>query len=523
MKEMRPGFGQVISGQCSYYDVASGSGPFEGKKKAKVATHSPQTPSIGGSALTLATPTGPHGGPHGAQSVWGGGSSDSFASSGGGQVEYPRVKRARRQLDLEGGPGRLGERSAASERLSLGIQPLSPLAAFEPSFGLEFADPPSMGNPGQQVSQQEAQTQFCQDLRQQQQLQQQQVSIRSSASGVAKGDQALSSGEGRDPRQPPAPAPAPAPAPKRGNYRCSKCGQLKKGHICPFAKKPKDPAGTSAGGALQQQQQQQQQVCVPVMTPPRHSRRQTRQASTSASASANASNGGGKSKGNKAGDFGPSTPPMREPKRQMKTTFTITRGTRIEYKSPPQSQQSLLLGPPGQTLDEPYPGPLGLPSAFEGPWRVVHPNGSALHQQAAPSSAALAPMQPMSPQPHYRTRAQINLTRQADTKVREKETLDSWLMTMFAQLDPLTLLSVGQVCRHWRRIAKYVWNYVTDIKLEKENADKELHRILWHAKNLERLVIFKDAKEVSLTFKPSETPDQRMKRAKRGMRQMMMK
>ena len=113
--------------------------------------------------------------------------------------------------------------------------------------------------------------------------------------------------------------------------------------------------------------------------------------------------------------------------------------------------------------------------------------------------------------------------RQADTKVREKETLDSWLMTMFAQLDPLTLLSVGQVCRHWRRIAKYVWNYVTDIKLEKENAEKELHRILWHAKNLERLVIFKDAKEVSLTFKPSETPDQRMKRAKRGMRQMMMK
>ena len=246
---MRPGFGQVISGQCSYYDVASGSGPFEGKKKAKVATHSPQTPSIGGSALTLATPTGPHGGPHGAQSVWGGGSSDSFASSGGGQVEYPRVKRARRQLDLEGGPGRLGERSAASERLSLGIQPLSPLAAFEPSFGLEFADPPSMGNPGQQVSQQEAQTQFCQDLRQQQQLQQQQVSIRSSASGVAKGDQALSSGEGRDPRQPPAPAPAPAPAPKRGNYRCSKCGQLKKGHICPFAKKPKGQAGTMTGEA----------------------------------------------------------------------------------------------------------------------------------------------------------------------------------------------------------------------------------------------------------------------------------
>ena len=264
MKEMRPGFGQVISGQCSYYDVASGSGPFEGKKKAKVATHSPQTPSIGGSALTLATPTGPHGGPHGAQSVWGGGSSDSFASSGGGQVEYPRVKRARRQLDLEGGPGRLGERSAASERLSLGIQPLSPLAAFEPSFGLEFADPPSMGNPGQQVSQQEAQTQFCQDLRQQQQLQQQQVSIRSSASGVAKGDQALSSGEGRDPRQPPALAPAPAPAPKRGNYRCSKCGQHKKGHICPFAKKPKVQAGAIAGGASAQagtsgsvQQQQQ--------------------------------------------------------------------------------------------------------------------------------------------------------------------------------------------------------------------------------------------------------------------------
>ena len=39
------------------------------------------------------------------------------------------------------------------------------------------------------------------------------------------------------------------PTLKRGDYKCSKCGQLKKGHICPFAKKPKGQAGTMTGEA----------------------------------------------------------------------------------------------------------------------------------------------------------------------------------------------------------------------------------------------------------------------------------
>ena len=59
-------------------------------------------------------------------------------------------------------------------------------------------------------------------------------------------------------------APGAEPASKGRNYRCSKRGQHKKGHICPFAKKPKVQAGAIAGGASAQagtsgsvQQQQQ--------------------------------------------------------------------------------------------------------------------------------------------------------------------------------------------------------------------------------------------------------------------------
>mmetsp|Transcript_13448 Transcript_13448/g.37786 ORF Transcript_13448/g.37786 Transcript_13448/m.37786 type:complete len:325 (-) Transcript_13448:216-1190(-) len=289
-----------------------------------------------------------------------------------------------------------------------------------------------------------------------------------------------------------------ASGPKRGNYRCSKCGQLKKGHICPMKKAttcktvPQQAGGSrnpgtahdeGGRGAYGHLAGDQAGVVEPylasgaMMTPPRQGGRPGGSSSPSSTTT---------------GYFapqqhtrGPGTPPMMTPpQRQVRNlTFTIARGTRIAYKSPPQQRfvaqtQSPLLRSPRRVPLSPGPGgQVHYGQAGAGAGRALHPQVRS-----------------------------------------QREVMDAWLINVFAKLDPTALLTVGQVCSHWRKVAKYVWNYVTDIKLEKSSAERNLPRVLWHARNLERLTVAKGDKAVNLVFKPTETPEARLKRATKAVK-----
>lgn len=280
-------------------------------------------------------------------------------------------------------------------------------------------------------------------------------------------------------------ATAASQGPKRGNYKCSKCGQLKKGHICPFVK-------TKGKGNSKQQQMQMQMQSMAALADSQsldnnasdHQRmlsatmgpggmnlaaynsrmsqmQQQQQQQPSASnhnvggfavtptsqrvkGGASGSGGGGRQRG-----LSPGTPshmmshntnvfltPQKQ--KQPNLTFTIAQGNRIEYRSPRQ---------------------------LAGAVHVSHNNNNNDDHSNYPAGASGA-------QGGYTSNV----------------VMDEWLSRVFAQLDPVSLLSAAQVCKHWQKVASYVWNYVTDIKLEIDSGKSQLPKVvLKHAQKLESL------------------------------------
>ena len=383
MRELQPGFGQVSGGQCSYYKPVPSSlddAPVTRRRARDLGASSSEAAANddkghkndivnnnnnnnnGGSMFSPGTPEFMR--QHQQQGYWGGASpapAEHHQRQHQGQVNYPRVKRARRQLDLDqGGAGAAGRDGGRDME-----HRLSPLASFEPSFGMG-------AYPGEQV---------C---------------------------------------QPASPPPPPPPQQqqqglKRGNYRCSKCGQLKKGHVCPFKKQAK--ASTN----------QQQQSPSPGRGGQRGSRGELYHSGGAAMADPYEGSlvmtpprqGGPGAGGYRIPGTPPiSTPPLHRPRA---ITFTITRGSRIAYKSPPQ-QQRFVRDHRGQGAST--SGGLAASGQVSG-----SPTGAALR----------APPNPQLPAIFSRP---------------QREVMDSWLVNCFATLEPEDLLTCSRVCSHWRKLAK---------------------------------------------------------------------
>ena len=215
-------------------------------------------------------------------------------------------------------------------------------------------------------------------------------------------------------------------APRRGKYKCSKCGQPKKGHICPFAntkgkgKQAQSMAGLAGtSGSALSPGSSQMLGSGPLGGDPNFANYNKMRASAVCQPSISQSfmQGGTSTpvaqrvKGKKQLSLSPGTPLNSVTHNSQafltpqKVTFTIAQGTRIEYRSPRQVTGTTEI-------------PCALRDTEEGSY------------------------------------------------LASNVVMDEWLSRVFAQLDPASLLNVSQVCRHWHKVASYVWNYVTDIKLE---------------------------------------------------------
>ena len=249
--------------------------------------------------------------------------------------------------------------------------------------------------------------------------------------------------------------------PKRGNYRCSKCGQLKKGHVCPYLK-TKGGKGKGKG----------------------EERKALAAATVAGSRVGVASMDDRSLSGHSAHThtMGPGDP------RQM-NYVTYSNGIGIN---------PTLVGMPAPAVRHAHGGfmPSSTPVSqrLRGETSRGLSPGTPLNTNTHNTQAFLTPPRPA----HFTftiaqgTRIEYKSPRQLSgaesESARSSATMDEWLSRVFAQLDPVSLLSVAQVCSHWRKVASYVWNYVTDIKLEIDSVKSKLPKVvLGHAKKLESL------------------------------------